>query len=288
MWPEPLPSQLAFKGQTILVTGATAGLGLAAAVHFATFGAIVILTSRSLSQGNVAKEHVEKRAGIVGQGKVHIMELDMSRYSSCVSFVEQLKQSKVGQNGLDVAVLNAGLINIDYFLSPQGWEQTIQVHTLSTTLIGLLLLDWMKQKRGDGTRTPHLVFVTSRKHLLPDITNWVDFSTEAGGILRHFSKEENWPSGEVDPNYSESKLMLTYAVEQICKRALGPGGKVEVIVNTVCPGLVNTDLGRSVTKMSWMMQLFVPLYFSLLGKSADYGARTYLLAALTTEAEHVR
>ena len=67
-----------------------------------------------------------------------------------------------------------------------------------------------------------------------------------------------------------------------------PNFRATVIVNTVCPGLVNTDLGRSVTKLSWTMQLFVPAYFSLLGKTADYGARTYLIAALTSENAHVR
>ena len=121
IWPEPLPPLASFKGQTVLVTGATAGLGLAAAVHFATLGARVIMTSRSLSQGDSAKEHVEQRAGIVGQGKIHAMELDMSRYSSCLSFVNQLKQSEAGHTGLDVAVLNAGLINVDFVRSPQGW-----------------------------------------------------------------------------------------------------------------------------------------------------------------------
>lgn len=124
LWPEPLPSLSAFEGQTVLVTGATGGLGLAAAVHFASFGATVILTSRSLSQGNVAKDVIEQRAGIVGQEKVHVMELNMSEYSSCLSFVDRLKQSEVGQVGLDVAVLNAGLINVDYVQSPEGWYVT--------------------------------------------------------------------------------------------------------------------------------------------------------------------
>jgi hypothetical protein len=62
---------------------------------------------------------------------------------------------------------------------------------------------------------------------------------------------------------------------------------VDVIVNTVCPGLVSTNLGRAVSKLSWKMRLFVPIYFNVLGKSADYGARSYLIAARTSEDEHV-
>ena len=102
-------------------------------------------------------------------------------------------------------------------------EQTIQVNTLSTSLLGILLLQWMKQKTSGRTRTPHLVFVTSRDHLDPDIADWAGHLDE-GGILQHFSDKRNWPSGKHDPNYAESKLMLTYAVEQISKRAAAADG----------------------------------------------------------------
>ncbi|PYI02921.1 putative short chain dehydrogenase/ reductase [Aspergillus sclerotiicarbonarius CBS 121057] len=283
IWPEPLPPPASFDGQTVLVTGATAGLGLAAAVHFATLGARVIMTTRSFSRGVSAKDHVEQRAGIIGKGRTHLMELDMNRYSSCMSFVNELKQTEVCQNGLDVAVLNAGVINVNFMQSPEGWEQTIQVNTLSTTLLGLLLLQWMKQP-GRDTK-PHLVFVTSRDHLDPDITTWADWSNQ-DGILRHFSDEKRWPVGQLDPNYANSKLLLTYAVEEICKRAAGPNGSVDVIVNTVCPGLVSTDLAREVAKTSTLMQLLVSVYQGVLGKSADYGARFYVTAARTSEDEH--
>ncbi|PWY83795.1 putative short chain dehydrogenase/ reductase [Aspergillus sclerotioniger CBS 115572] len=281
-WPEPLPPPGSFEGQTVLVTGATAGLGLAAAVHFATLGARVIMTTRSLARGESAREYVEQRAGIMGQGKVHLMELDMNLYSSCVSFVNQLKQSEMG---LDVAILNAGIINVDFTQSPEGWEQTIQINTLSTTLLGLLLLEWMKHSRRDTTNTPHLVFVTSRDHLDPDITTWTEWS-EQPGILRHFSDEDNWPVGQLDPNYAISKLLLTYAVEEICKLAVRRDGSVDIIVNTVCPGLVATDLARDVARSSTLMQFLVPVYQGLLGKSADYGARFYVKAACMGEDGH--
>jgi NAD(P)-dependent dehydrogenase (short-subunit alcohol dehydrogenase family) len=121
IWPEALPPAGSFNGQTVLVTGATSGLGLAAAIHFARLGASLILTSRSLAAGNAAQAYIERCAGIVGQEKVKVMELEMSRYSSCVEFVSQLKRSGVGDRGLDIAVLNAGLINVDFVRSPEGW-----------------------------------------------------------------------------------------------------------------------------------------------------------------------
>ncbi|KAI0426469.1 putative short chain dehydrogenase/ reductase [Xylaria sp. FL1042] len=286
IWPEPLPPSASFKGKTVLVTGATSGLGLAAGVHFATLGAKVILTSRSLSHSQSAISYVERYANVAGEGRVHAMELDMNQYSSCVSFVNHLEQSDICREGLDVAVLNAGIINVEFLKSPDGWEQTIQVNTLSTTLLGLLLLRWMKRTRKGAKASPHLVFVTSRDHLDPDITEWPRWHVQ-GGVLKHFSEKGAWPSHMLEPNYAVSKLMLTYAVGNICNMAAHPDGEgADVIVNSVCPGLVSTKLGRSITGMSRLMQVLSFLHLGLMAKSADYGARFYVTAASTSQEEH--
>lgn len=81
----------------------------------------------------------------------------------------------------------------------------------------------MGQKNKTEAPPRHLVFVTSRDHLLPDISAWEKYSTE-GGIIQHFSDERNWPQGSLDPNYCESKLMVTYAIESMCERAARPDG----------------------------------------------------------------
>ncbi|GAW25410.1 putative NAD -binding Rossmann-fold containing protein [Rosellinia necatrix] len=44
--PVALPPAGTFDGQTVLIVGGTSGIGLAAAVHFATLGASVVITYR--------------------------------------------------------------------------------------------------------------------------------------------------------------------------------------------------------------------------------------------------
>ncbi|KAJ5200203.1 short chain dehydrogenase/ reductase [Penicillium cf. griseofulvum] len=136
LWTDALPPSGSFEGQTVLITGATSGLGLAASMHFVQLGAKLIITSRSLSAGDVAWERIEQSAGIVGQGKVQIMELDLSRYSSCVSFVGKLKQSQNCRMGIDVAVLNAEIIKVDYSQNPEGWYLPLQSMSPSVSFAG--------------------------------------------------------------------------------------------------------------------------------------------------------
>lgn len=115
--PIPLPPPATFKGYTILVTGGTAGLGLEAALHSARLGADLIITCRSRSRGDEAKQRIQKAAP---ESNVRVMELDMARYSSCVSFVAELRKVQ-GKRSIDVAVLNAGMLTPHFVLSQEGW-----------------------------------------------------------------------------------------------------------------------------------------------------------------------
>jgi hypothetical protein len=87
----------------------------------ATIGAEFIITSRNKSNGELANYKIEKSAGIVGKGKVQVMELDMNRYSSGVLFVDELKKSRESRGRLDCIILNAGGVNPTFVESPEGW-----------------------------------------------------------------------------------------------------------------------------------------------------------------------
>lgn len=123
-YPEPLPPSGTFYGQTVLITGATTGLGLAAAQHFITLGATIIITSRSKAQGETARQRIAQITG-ASPVNIHVMELDMSQYASCIAFMEGLKACEYGKMGIDCAVLNAGVINPTFVESPEGWYALI-------------------------------------------------------------------------------------------------------------------------------------------------------------------
>lgn len=92
--------------------------------------------------------------------------------------------------------------------------------------MGLLFLDWMKQDRASRDSPAHLVLNTSRDHLYPNIKDWPKWAADEG-ILKHLSSKDKWPAWWLDfePNYANSKLLVMYAFEEMCKRALGPDGE---------------------------------------------------------------
>ncbi|KAI3393358.1 hypothetical protein diail_4396 [Diaporthe ilicicola] len=124
-FPPPLPPADAFAGQKVLVTGGTAGLGLAAAVHFLNLGADeVVITARDASspraEGARQKILEGHGAGKGTAGKVSIMALDMNSYDSCVAFAEAVKGRFPATGGPDVVVFNAGVTNSQFRRSLEG------------------------------------------------------------------------------------------------------------------------------------------------------------------------
>ncbi|KAI0096565.1 NAD(P)-binding protein [Daldinia grandis] len=282
--PIPLPPPDTFKDQAVLVTGGTSGLGLAAAVHFVNLGASeVIITSRNTSRAKAALETIEKETRGRSRDRVRVLDLDMGRYASVVAFAHEVKKVRAGKGGIDFVVLNAGVLSMEFTLSDEGWEQNIQTNALSTALLGFLLLQWMKTERPNRSAPAHLAAVGSSQHLSPNIEDWAKWASETG-ILEHLNKPENWPG--TSPMYGATKLLAQYAVNELVEMALGPDGRPEVIINTMCPGLVKSDLPRQFMGKGVGYRTFIAIYYGIFGKTAENGARTYVATGLTQESEH--
>lgn len=213
-FPPPLPPPDTFKDQTILITGATGGLGLETAIHYAQLGAsTVIITARTLSRGLTAQAIIEARTGKTGI--IQVRELDMSTFASVKKFVDSLKE-EVKQ--IDVILLNAGVYKKTYDASPDKWEETLQVNTLSTISLGLLLLPWMKTCQPSGGRQ-HLGFVSSGLHTTAKIET-EDFPNK--DVLRYWSEEKHFMG---PGTYDLSKLFMMYGVANIVKLTQSDDGR---------------------------------------------------------------
>jgi retinol dehydrogenase 12 len=261
----PFPSS-SYASQTVLITGASAGIGVEAARHYVRLGASkVILGIRSITKGEAVKHDIEQTTG--RKGVVEIWEVDYDSFSSVREFATRVKAEL---KCLDIAILNAGVSKAAFELSPEGWEESIQVNVLSTVLLALLLLPVM-QSLATKEWTPRMVIVASGTH-----ARIKDFpQQDAPNILEALNKPESF--GPMQARYALSKLLVIYATREIAKLALGPKREPNVIVTYLCPGGVISDLGRDYDTVFFSVVKW--FFYTFVTKSTEEGSRSYLAAS---------
>src|SRR6201995_398567 len=130
------------EGRVVLITGASSGIGLAAAHGFAGLGATVWLAVRNPARGAQARARILERHG---EADVHGGVCDLSRLESVRAFAEQFTS---GASRLDVLVNNAGILTQSRELSADGIELTLATNVIGPFLLTGLLVPMLE-------RSPH-------------------------------------------------------------------------------------------------------------------------------------
>ena len=128
----------ALENETILVTGATDGLGRRVARELAARGATVLLHGRSTERLEATSEEVR---GQTGSEKLRCYPADLSSLGEVRGLAEQVFSQ---HERLDVLVNNAGIISRERKESEEGHELTFAVNHLSHFLLTCLLLPLLR------------------------------------------------------------------------------------------------------------------------------------------------
>ena len=221
-----------FKGQTILVTGANAGVGLEAVKHFARLGASrIVLGVRSFEKGQPVKDVITSDTSLTTE--IDVWEVDLDSFASVKAFAAKCDQLP----RLDVAIMNAGMVTGKYELSADGWEKTLQVNVLCTALLSCLLMPLLvRSRKVNPGSTPHLSIVSSDAHLQAIFPEQKDDK-----ILESLNTEASLKKDVFD-RYAVSKLIDGYIAIELANLAPKIGEKPVVIVNYVTPGFCKSGL----------------------------------------------
>jgi len=148
----PKDCDQSLKGKTVILSGATSGIGLETAHLFAQKGARLVCLNRDpVKSADLATELLEKYGC-----KIQTILVDfgsLSQIRSCAKALLDL------EGPIDVVIHNAGVYYTKKTLSEDHLELVFQVNHLSSFLINYLLKE--RLKRGNRAR---IVYVNSEGH----------------------------------------------------------------------------------------------------------------------------
>ncbi len=244
--PKPGGAPEDLSGKTILVTGATSGLGLATARALAAKGARLVLGARNEDRSRRAAARVTETTG---NPHVDFVVADLSSASEVRKLAHDV-QAKV--NALHVLINNAGIDVGQRQVTVDGLESTFAVNYVAPFLLTNALLDMLRA--GAPSRILNVASTGYKGGKL----DFEDLQSE-----RRFSGQRA---------YNTSKLALILFTYELSRRL----NDNRVTVNAVDPGFVRgTQIG---TTLPWTYQLVGRLMQPFMA-SVEKGADTIVWAA---------
>jgi NAD(P)-dependent dehydrogenase (short-subunit alcohol dehydrogenase family) len=198
---------------TVVLTGATRGIGRAAAIELARRGAELALVGRD--SGRVRATADEARS-VGGGAPVHEHVADLARLDEVRRLASELLER---HPRIDVLANNAGAMFSSRHVTPDGFEQTFALNHLAPFLLTNLLLDRLVAARARVVTTAS----DAHKGGLVDLD---DLNAERG----------RFRSGRV---YGTSKLCNVLFTRELQRR------RPELTANCFHPGVIRTGFGKN-------------------------------------------
>lgn len=240
------------SGKTVVVTGATQGIGLETALGLARLGASVAITARDAARGEEARRAVSEAGG----REARLFVADLQSMAEVRRLAAELLAALPR---LDVLVNNAGAIHMTRKTTPEGLEMTFAVNHLAPFLLTNLLLPRLR-----ASAPARVVTVASEAHKVGPLP-LDDLQSERG--------YSGWTA------YGRSKLANIHFSSELARRLDGTG----VTSNSLHPGVVATGFGKNDPGwLRWTVRIFRPFLLD-----ARKGARTSIHVASSPEVEGV-
>ncbi len=239
--------------KTILLTGATSGIGFEASLTLAREGHRVVMVGRDEAKTLKCVAEVKQRTGS------STVESLLADFSSQASVRALAAAYRTKYDRLDVLVNNAGAVFNERGVTADGIENTFAVNHLGCFLLTNLLLDLVVK-----SAPARIVVVASTRHYRGTM-DLDDLGFEKGGY-------------SIMGAYSRSKLGNVLMTRSLAKRLEGKG----VTVNALHPGVVATHIWSGAP--GWSQPLFA-LIKPLFMITPEQGGRTLSYLATSPEVE---
>ena len=238
--------------KNIIITGATDGIGLAAAKEVSKKGYHIGLVGRNPEKG---KKAIETIISYSGNENLDFFECDLSLVKNVKSLSEQIKQK---YNKVDVLLNNAGGANKKKIITSEGLEKTFATNQMNYFVLSTELLNIISESN-DG----RIVNVASNAHIGAE----VDY-----GNINSEKSFSAWTS------YCVSKLMNIMFTYQLSSM------QDKVSINVLHPGFVDTNIAGNEGNL---IKYIVKFGAKIFARTVDNGADSSIYLSTSDEVQGV-
>jgi len=244
-------------GKVILITGATDGIGKAAATEFANRGATLTIVGRNKRKTDQVLTELKT---LSGNQNIDVLLCDLSRLADVKRAAEDFKAT---HDRLDVLVNNAGATFKKPTMGPDGYELTFALNHLAYFQLTTSLLDLLR-------KTPGARVVSTSS------------SMQARGKL-DLTKTPTSLHGSGPNAYAASKLANVLFTKALQRKFEG----TTAVANCFEPGMVRTRFGGFGSDQGLLLNLVYTLAKPF-SSTPEQGADSLVWLATSPEAASLR
>eukprot|EP01043_Picozoa_sp_COSAG02_P056329 COSAG02_NODE_6665_length_3436_cov_157.242497_3_plen_340_part_00 len=263
---------MTLAGRTVLITGATAGIGRATALCLASLGPTLVCGCRSDEKGRALIDGLN--AELPSPPSVFTRHLELSDLNSVRTFATEVGSRLASGEWppLHSLVLNAGVINLSPTFGADGMENTFRTNHLGHFLLTQLMLPYLR-----AAAPARVVVVASGSHFGPLATAKRGLDDESVWIEDVvYPSPESWSMSRGNAAYGSSKLANVLFASELHRREVSI--KTDLVACSLHPGnMMATDIGRD----NWFVNTLMKAggLFGLTRNMAQ-GAATTVLCTL--------
>jgi NAD(P)-dependent dehydrogenase (short-subunit alcohol dehydrogenase family) len=243
------PKDRLMKGETIVATGATSGIGEVAVLALAGLGARIVFIARDEARAQATMQKIEAKAPGLGH-RMHLADLSSMAETRKVGAVIAESEPRI-----DVLINNAGALFSHRQVTPEGLELTFALNHMAY----FVLTEALREKL-IASAPARVVSTSSTAHLSASL----DFDD-----LQSAKSYSGYKA------YGRSKLANILFTRELARRLSGTG----VTANCLHPGAVATRFGES--SGGWIGAILPVLKLFFI--SPEQGADTIIYLASSPE-----
>ena len=238
------------RDRSILITGATSGIGLETARNLAWQGATLILACRNPEKAYRVCASLLRESG---NPRISVTALDLASLRSVRQCIADVRAR---HNRLDVLINNAGAFFLQRQETEDGFERTMATNYFGPFLLTAGLIPLLVQ--GSGAR---IVNVSSDAYCYGRLDlNDLQLTRRYDGFRA----------------YATSKLAVQLWTQELAERLEGRG----VMANSLHPGHVATNIWQLWSRLAWYQKLLQRLITAaMISPAAGAETTTYLASS---------